>query len=279
MKVLLVWTGDNRPAGLPASVLLGPSKDGDLHMSRFLLSLTTLLLLAGCNAPDGDRSGLTMASARYEAGDLDRARALATPYRSHEQPQAEEAAWIIGLCDYRQERLKDATSEFRFVTTGNDRALASQARVMLAQIDLSQGNPSLALAGISRAWGNLPAQHQRRAAELAVTAAQSMNDSAAEDKWLARMPAAPSRTTRELKALRDRYTLQAGAYRNRTGAEHLKSRLNKQDCPLGNATIRTRTDRRGETLYLVQIGSFTTRAAADAARGNVKGTELVVVAQ
>ncbi|MAT82015.1 MAG: hypothetical protein CMJ29_10295 [Phycisphaerae bacterium] len=248
-------------------------------MLRLLMCLTTLILVSGCAASQNNRSPLAMASASYESGDLNRARTLAQPYRSHELPESEEAAWIIGLCDYRQKRLQDAEAEFRFVTTGSDPALAAQARVMLAQIDLSKGNPSLTLSGLARAWPNLPETHRRRAAELAVAAAQAMNDSQAEDQWLSRMPAAPSRTTGELRALRDRYTLQAGAYRNRSGAEHLRSKLNEQNCILGDATIRTRTDRRGDTLYLVQIGSFTTRAAADAARGSLKGTELVVVAQ
>ncbi|MDG2422483.1 MAG: SPOR domain-containing protein [Phycisphaerales bacterium] len=248
-------------------------------MPRFLFALTALLLVVGCESTQGNRSALTLASARYEAGDFNRARDLAEPLRSHEQPQSEEAAWIIGLCDYRQGKLQQAETQFRFITTGTDKALAAQARVMLAQIDLSKGHPSLALASLSRAWSHLPSEHRRRAAELAVTAAKVMNDAKAEDQWLARMPSAPSRSTTEIKALRDRYTLQAGAYRNRSGAESLKSSLNGKDCSLGDASIRTRTDRRGRTLYLVQIGSFTTRAAADAARGELRGTELVVVAQ
>lgn len=248
-------------------------------MPRYLLALSALLLLVACESTPPTRSALTLASARYEAGDFNRARDLAEPLLSQSQPQADEAAWIVGLCDYRQEKFNDARKQFRFVTSGPDRALSAQARVMLAQIDLAEGQPSLSLTSLTRAWPDLPAPHQRRAAELAVSAAQALNDTRSEDRWLARMPAAPSRTTPEMTAIRDRYTLQAGAYRNRSGAESLQSTLNDQNTLLGDATIRTRTDRRGQTLYLVQIGSFTTRAAANAARGHVQKSDLVVVAQ
>ncbi|MEE2907221.1 MAG: SPOR domain-containing protein [Planctomycetota bacterium] len=248
-------------------------------MPRYLFVLSALLLLVACESTPASRSPLTLASARYEAGDFDRARDLAEPLLSQGQPQSDEAAWIVGLCDYRQERLNNARKQFRFITSSSDLALSAQARVMLAQIDLAEGHPSLSLASLARAWPDLPAQHQRRAAELAVAAAQALNDTQAEDRWLARMPAAPSRTTPAIAAIRDRYTLQAGAYRNRSGAEQVQFSLNKQDTPLGDAMIRTRTDRRGQTLYLVQIGSFTTRAAANAARGHVTDTDLVVVAQ
>ncbi|MCH2152268.1 MAG: SPOR domain-containing protein, partial [Phycisphaerales bacterium] len=90
-----------------------------------------------------------------------------------------------------------------------------------------------------------------------------------------------SRTTSEMRSLRERFTLQAGAFRNRDGAESAKVQLEEQPGinKLGTANIRTRTDRRGDTLYLVQIGSFSTRSAADAARRGMDAVEFVVVAQ
>ena len=265
--------------GRIGSVPLPASMDGVHQMPRHLIALSLLLLAGACKSTPPASSAITLATARYEVGDFNRARELVQPLLGEGQADSDEAAWIAGLCDYRQGRLDSAQEQFRYITTGTDQALAAQARVMLAQIELGDGHASLALASLGRAWHNLPDEHHRRAAELAVAAAQAIGDTNAEDRWLARMPAAASRTTPEMTAMRERFTLQAGAYRNRSGAETAKQQLDNQGNALGDATIRTRTDRRGQTLYLVQIGSFSTRAAADAARRNVAQAELVVVAQ
>ena len=243
--------------------------------------IITLMLPMGCQTATDTRSGITQATKAYEAGQLTTARQTAEPLAKAAGPRSDEAAWIVGLCDYREGKLASAQSRFRYVTTGADQPLAAQARVMLGQIELAEGEPSQCLASLARAWTDLPETHQRRAAELGVSAAEALGDARAEDLWLSRMPAASSRTTKEMVSLRERFTLQAGAFRNRNGAESAKSELNQQATMtrLGQANIRTRTDRRGDKLYLVQIGSFSTRSAADAARRGLNGTEFVVVAQ
>ena len=248
-------------------------------MPRILPALLTMLALTGCNASQGNSSAISLASARYESGRFDQARMAAKPLLSKSNAEADQAAWIIGLCDYRQGRLNDARKQFRFVASGPDPELSAQARVMLAQIELADGKPSICLASLDRAWPQLPSVHKRRAAEIAVAAARELDDSTAVNQWLDRMPAAPSRTTPELASLRDRFTLQVGAYKNKSSAEQLKANMDGRNSGLGDATIRTRTDRRGHTLYLVQIGSFSSRSAAKAARGRIPGQDSVVVAQ
>lgn len=248
-------------------------------MPRILPALLTMLALTACDAPQGKSSAISLASARYESGKFDQARMAAKPLLAKAHPESDQAAWIIGLCDYRQGRLNDARKQFRFVASGPAPDLSAQARVMLAQIELADGKPSMCLASIDRAWPQLPSIHRRRAAEIAVAAAREIDDSAAVNLWLDRMPSAPSRTTPELESLRDRFTLQVGAYRNKSSAEQLKANMNDRNSGLGDATIRTRTDRRGQKLYLVQIGSFSSRSAAKAARGQIRGQDSVIVAQ
>ena len=263
---------------------------GDIHgwrspmtnLPAALSTLTIMLMMSmGCETAPSTRSAITQATEAYEAGQLEVARAKAVPLVQASGPRSDEAAWIVGLCDYREGNLASAESRFRYVTTGTDRPLAAQARVMLGQIELAQGQPSQCLASLARAWSDLPETHHRRAAELGVTAAEALDDPRAEDLWLSRMPAATSRTTSQMISLRERFTLQAGAFRNRDGAESAKVQLEEQPGinKLGTANIRTRTDRRGDTLYLVQIGSFSTRSAADAARRGMDAVEFVVVAQ
>ena len=261
------------------SVLLCASKDGDSGMPRFLIALITALTITGCNTPQGTSSAISLASAQYESGKFDQARRVAQPLLTSTSPESDQAAWIIGLCDYRQKRMQQARKQFRFVASGSDRALSAQARVMLAQIDLADGKPSLCLASLDRAWSNLPQQYRRRASEIGVAAAKTLGDTKAEAQWLDRMPSAPTRTTPELASLRERFTLQLGAYRSKSSAEKLKANIDQSHSGLGQARIRTRTDRRGDKLYLVQIGSFSTRSAAKAARGRIPGQESVVVAQ
>lgn len=252
------------------------------HARVALTALTiTLMLSMGCETTPNTGSAITQATQAYEAGELTTARRKAEPLAKAAGPRSDEAAWIVGLCDYREGKLASAQSRFRYVTTGTDQPLAAQARIMMGQIELAEGQPTKCLASLARAWPDLPETHHRRAAELGVSAAESLGDARAEDLWLSRMPAASTRTTKEMISLRERFTLQAGAYRNRDGAETARSQLDGEPgmIRLGQASIRTRTDRRGDTLYLVQIGSFSTRSAADAARRGLGGAEFVVVAQ
>lgn len=248
-------------------------------MLRTLMALMTMLAMTACDASKGNSSALSLASAQYESGQFDRARTTAKPMLKQAHPESDQAAWITGLCDYRQGRMDDARKQFRYVASGTTPELSAQARVMLAQIELAQGQPSRCLASLDRAWADLPSVHRRRAAEIAVAAARELDDSPAVNLWLDRMPSAPSRTTPELASLRDRFTLQLGAYRNKSSAEKVLANMNDRESGLGDATIRTRTDRRGQTLYLVQIGSFSSRSAAKAARSRIPGQESVIVAQ
>ncbi len=248
-------------------------------MPRILMALLTMLVLTACNAPKSSSSAISLASAQYESGRFDQARLAAQPLLAKANPDSDQAAWIIGLCDYRQGRMVDARKQFRFVASGSAPELSAQARVMLAQIELADGKASMCLANLDRAWPQLPEIHRRRAAEIAVAAAREVDDSSAVNLWLDRMPSAPSRTTPEMASLRDRFTLQVGAYRNKTNAEQLKNKMNIHSSDVGDVMIRTRTDRRGQKLYLVQIGSFSSRSAAKAARGRITGQDSVVVAQ
>ena len=248
-------------------------------MLRILMALLTMLLMTACDTSQGNRSAISLASAQYESGQFDQARLAAKPMLQQAHPESDQAAWITGLCDYRQGRMDAARKQFRYVASGAAPELSAQARVMLAQIELADDQPSRCLASLDRAWPDLPSIHRRRAAEIAVAAARAVDDSQAVNLWLDRMPAAPSRTTPELASLRDRFTLQLGAYRNKSSAEQLKANMNDRQSGLGDATIRTRTDRRGQKLYLVQIGSFSSRSAAKAAHSRISGHESVIVAQ
>ena len=96
-------------------------------MPRHLVALIAILLLAaGCETTPTATTSLSNATARYQAGDLDAARSIATPLVRHDGTESDEAAWIIGLCDYRQDRMTAARERFRYVTTGPNTSLAAQ---------------------------------------------------------------------------------------------------------------------------------------------------------
>ena len=251
-------------------------------MIRMLAAVIGIVLAcSACEAPGEARDELSRSAARYERGDLTGARRLAEPLVTTTGPRSDEAAWIVGLCDYRDGKLGSARQRFRYVTTGTDLPLAAQARVTLAQIDLAEGDAGASLANLARAWPDLPEAQHRPTAECGIAAAQAAGDRTAEILWSTRMPAAPARTTPELAAVQKRFTLQSGAFRNLPGARVACSTLAERPGvrSLGTPRILTRQDRRGDPLYLVQVGSFATRDAANAARAAVPSAALMVVAQ
>ena len=109
-------------------------------MLRTLMALMTMLAMTACDASKGNSSALSLASAQYESGQFDRARTTAKPMLKQAHPESDQAAWITGLCDYRQGRMDDARKQFRYVASGTTPELSAQARVMLAQIELARDN-------------------------------------------------------------------------------------------------------------------------------------------
>ena len=71
-------------------------------MLRTLMALMTMLAMTACDASKGNSSALSLASAQYESGQFDRARTTAKPMLKQAHPESDQAAWITGLCDYRQ---------------------------------------------------------------------------------------------------------------------------------------------------------------------------------
>lgn len=198
-----------------------------------------------------------------------------------------EAAWIMGLCNQRLGKLDAARSNFEIASKSPDHLLRARARAMLGQNMLQSGHAEAAAIQFEHAWPDLSGNDRRECAQHAADAwAQAGRDDQA-NRWikLANDPdpvSQPTHTASTNPASSDgKFHLQAGAYRDADGAKRAQGELVSLARIAGvqAPVIRTRTDRHGGTLYLVQVGIFQTRSDADAARRSMRNHNLIVVAE
>ncbi|MDG2292512.1 MAG: SPOR domain-containing protein, partial [Phycisphaerales bacterium] len=194
-----------------------------------------------------------------------------------------EAAWIMGLCNERLGRRDAARANFEIAANAPDPTLASRARAMLGQNMLQSGHAEAAAIQFEQAWPHLTGNDRRECAQHAAAAwAQAgQHDQARRWSQLAVAPSSSQATSGGSASKEESlFHLQVGAYRDVTGAKRAQGNLvaAAQNAGVHAPVIRTRTDRHGGTLYLVQLGEFQTRTEADAARRSMRNHNLIVVA-
>ena len=250
------------------------------------LVLTALGITAGCSTSSTTAS-LDPAMKHYEAGSLTLAKMEAQRIYERQDGDRWQAAWVIGLCNQRLGRMTAARVDFELAADSPDPTLAAKARAMLGQNLMDSGQPELAAIQFEHAWPDLTGEDRRQCAEHASNAwaAAGRQDQAKRWQTLADTPDHPETgsTTSYTATSNDthgRFTIQAGAYRDADGAQRARTSLATRTSTAGfdAPTIRTRTDRHGTTLYLVQVGSFKSRHAAQTAMRSLRDRNLIVVA-
>jgi len=248
-----------------------------------LLALTCLLLL-GCSS--SRTSSLQPAFQDYEAGHLSIARLEAKRVFERDDADKYEAAWVIGLCNQRLGSDSAALAAFETASKSPDPALSARARAMVGQCLVESGQPAVAAVHFEHAWPELKGEDRRQCARYA---AQAWREAGREDRaelWASRLDDSgeaqhyiPAPVPIEGVA-RERFTLQAGAFRDEGGARRACNELAMPAERAGVTTpiVRSRTDRHGSTLYLVHVGSFMSRNDAARARRDFKNMDMIVVA-
>jgi len=254
-----------------------------------LLSITIsclLTALTGCSHHDG--ASMEAAIDQYENGAISLAKIKAQSVYEQGGPQAPEAAWLIGLCDYRHGRTTAARAAFELAAASPDPELSARAKAMIGQTLLDDGQPAAAAVQFEHAWPDLAGEDRARCAAHAATAWSQVGRDDLAMQWVerSRLPATPAtdgvlanQPERTNQPAAGPFTLQAGAYKKPDGAQRAREQLSRvvSRAGIGQTSIRTRTDRHGGTLYLVHIGSFSTRQQAIAASRALGQQEVMVV--
>lgn len=218
---------------------------------RLIWILAATILLAGCQSSPSAAT-LDGALKAYDSGQFDTAKRQSVALAQTTQAiDRDRAIYLAGLAAYRMGQDDQAETYLSGAATSPDNETAGKAMATLAMIRLHQHRP-----------------HQ--AAELFEHAAQRLEGA---DQRQSTNRAADARARAAIAGgggggVYGQFALQVGAFRDRTSAQRVAEETGDltRGQGLGPARIVSRSDPRFDTLYVVQVGSFATRSAADAAR-------------
>ncbi len=279
----------------------------------------TFVFLVGCQGPQQKLDDATRA---YDASDWVKAYGDASAAQSEAQPPLKQhAAFVAGLAAYRQDQFDEARTRFLFAETSDDKQISGQAKVMLGDLLVKNGQPAAAAAKYDQAASLLSGDAAQRASRLAESAREQSkappatpapiieqaNDdsqdsdpesmpraaphnkkaSAAKSDRVAKQgsnssdKAASSRSSDKVTSTKaniaktktaKRFTIQCGAYVHESAARRRAKDLTDEAKRAGLAApkVHRETGRDGKHLWVVSIGSFTSRDAGKKAMAKLK---------
>ncbi|MGA1266306.1 MAG: SPOR domain-containing protein [Phycisphaerales bacterium] len=272
------------------------------HHRLHALLLALPLLLAAC---DGAQQRLDDAVRKYDANDWTGAYAQAVLAQDQAQPPlSQRAAFVAGLAAYRQDRFDEARRRFDLAQTCTDPKVAGEARLMLGEICIHENRPNDAadlydqaaqlLQGDAAARARTLASDARAQASAATTA-KPAPVAEPEPERVTAVPPAPRRATPEPSRSAARaskpaappsksaarsssgntgkgFTIQCGAYVKESDARKRAKDITDEAKRAGlpAPTVRRVTGRTGKRLWIVSVGSFTTRDAGRKALARLK---------
>ena len=203
-----------------------------------LLSISISCLvptLTGCHQHDG--AAMEAAVTQYDNGAISLAKIKAQKVYEQGGPQTSEAAWLIGLCDYRHGRTTAARAAFELASASPDPELSARAKAMIGQTLLEDGQPAAAAVQFEHAWPELTGDDRSRCATHAATAWSQAGRDDLATQWIARstQPATPparnvvaNHSIQTIPLTSDGpFTLQAGAYKKVDGARRAQEQLSE----------------------------------------------------
>ncbi|MCE9591481.1 MAG: SPOR domain-containing protein [Planctomycetes bacterium] len=252
-----------------------------------LAAILAAALLTGCQAPlQSQSSGLAASRSAYAAGQypqsLQKARTIAdlptSPSRDREQ-----AAYIAGLSAYRLRDLDTAQQYLQVAALSDSPSLSGDARATLGLVFAERGSYGLAADNLLTAAERMTGQNKANAYFYAGVAQQkhgrwpqgrttlSLAKSASTD------PAFRQRVDEQLKITG--YTLQLGAFTVESNANTAAQRIAGKAAALhlGAPRVIPAVDPSGHTVYLAQVGQFSSWPTALMARDGLGLTNPIVV--
>ena len=240
------------------------------------------IILAGCSSQHNAR--LNNAREAY------RQRQYAVAYRdallamhSNSIKLRHEAAYLVGASAHQ---LKDPINTERYLliaASSHDEALAGDAMIMLGLSYAGQGRHEHVVRTLLDAAPRLTGQDKANAYFHAAKAQQKLG------RWAsARTNLSLALSGSQNTAFRERisqelnvtgFTLQAGAFTGKANARAIAEDIliRTTHANLGTPRLIPAVDARGRSLYLVQIGQFSSYTTALAARQLLRPTVAIVV--
>ncbi|MEM6333658.1 MAG: SPOR domain-containing protein [Planctomycetota bacterium] len=246
-------------------------------------ALLVAFALVACKGP-ADSGTLTDARLYYDAGNYPAALEKAGhAARAEDRALAESAAYIAGLSAARLDRPDLAAAYLADAAESEDPALAADASAELGLLERGRNRHAAAVPAFERAARGFTGDDRARALLYAAISQQRLG------RWTqARTNLLAARAAVDDPALLDAidkqlpvtgYTLQVGAYSDRTNAQTAASQLvdTARAVGLARPTLARGRSRTGQTLHLVQIGQFATFEAAVRARNRLDTPDAFVV--
>jgi len=261
--------GADRPSRSPKSAAMIRAA-----VFRPIAALALVLPLVGCESTPRP-AGLDHSLLEYEAGAYGSAyTAAGEAMRNTAGAEREQATYVAGLCAYRLGRLDEAERHLLTASRSSDASVAAKAKAQIALIRLDQDRPEEAVRLLGAAAEDLDGtdcHHARRYADAAGRLADAAPHRAPApiESVIARSPS---------RDVPSGFTLQVGAFKDRTGAERAAASARRlaRDHGLGEVWIIPRRGETGRLLYLVHLGSFATRSEAATARRQLRQPDYLI---
>lgn len=236
-------------------------------------------VVGGCESTPkqaGSEASLAGALQQYRLMDYHAAGTQATEVMSRTRgADRADAAYLAGLCDYQAGHLEQANSHFQQAERDASSSTRAKARAMRGVICFRQKKYHEAATLLESSEDQLRGNDAREAAEYARQA--RLYATGSSDWSIIRSHSTSSGSTSPAIPGTG-FTIQVGAYHQRTGAESAARQVETQAAKygLGDVRIVISRDERGRTLHIVQVGSFSTRVEADSMRRRMGNLEYIV---
>lgn len=245
---------------------------------RVVLFIAAGLALGACSGPKSKRALDLYHQEQYPEA-LREAEQVA---QSGQPPESDRAALVAGMSAFELKKYSEAERWLRPASRSADREIAGRASATLGLVNVARERYSTAAIDFSAAARRLEGDESARASFFAGECYSIIGRLDAAERAYAQ-----ARTAAKDPALRTRavnrqhssgYTLQLGAFANRANADRTLSigagKASRAGLPA--PTIIATPDATGRTIYLVQVGKFTTKEEAAAAKSRLGGEAVVV---
>lgn len=234
--------------------------------------------LTGCAATQGGSAALDRALGDYHAQRFSQAGEQADRVSAGRGGIVRgRAEYLAGLSAYKLGDHDEARRHLTAAVAILHGEEAARARAALGLVELARDRPAAAAEHFAAAWPGLTGEDARQAAVFAILAYDQAGDEAAAAEWTRSRHGRRSLSPPPGRG----FTIQVGAFRERLRAERAAVDAAELTHTMGLTPVRivTRTDRRGDVLYVVQLGSFETRTEASDVRHRVGRLQYIVAAR
>ncbi len=248
--------------------------------TRLSISVASLLLLsaAGCGETTRKSTDYSQAYQQGRFAEAQRDAAIAAKHATGDE--AEQARLIEGLSAHAAGNAAQALLTLRPLTASTNNQIAGTAGATVGIIEYEHGRYDEAARSLSQAAMRLDGKDAMRARAHAALAYERLGqpDQAAAQRRLAMRAATASDAWDSRVSHRDgSYSIQLGAFSSRTRAANMveMSRRIASERGLDEPRVVLGQGSAGETLYLVQLGNYPSRASAERAQDALGLTSVI----